>query len=512
MRLFKKLVLITTTIVALATSASANIYAGQLSSYPDQQVLQFLVSEHARDPSTFADAQEYIILSRPGILEEYLSQTLDRAPDTRRFSFSEPSAGETSGAGSMIVLGIVGMAVALSLADDGGEESRGPNPLPSLKPRPTDPITDPDSGPNDPAYYQTREFKENYGLGLIGADVRYAKGGQGEGIKIAILDTGIDVDHPDVFGKIDLHNSYSYFGNFRNISDTGGHGTHVAGIAAGRKDGRGTHGVAFEAELLIFKGIPGDNTEFSTIPNVWADAINRSIDADADVMNNSWSYVDGNRVTIPITDFEDRSDLEAQFGTATIKAWTEALDEAVTHGLMSIFAAGNDGLPEVSVTAGLPVLLTDYKDHFIAVVAVDEDKNIARFNQRQSSNRCGVAMHFCLAAPGLGIPSARNGDIAGRNPVSYNGTSMAAPHVAGGYALLKSQWPDLKAPVIAQIMFAAADDLGDPGVDAIYGHGLLNLERAMRPIGELVVYQGSTTESDAMPLAETGIVASGALA
>ncbi|MFG5382744.1 hypothetical protein ACEWPN_16385, partial [Yoonia sp. R2-816] len=61
-------------------------------------------------------------------------------------------------------------------------------------------------------------------------------------------------------------------------------------------------------------------------------------------------------------------------------------------------------------------------------------------------------------------------------------------------------------------MYASADDLGDPGVEAIYGHGLLNLERAMRPIGELVVYQGRTTESDAMPLAEPGNVASGALA
>ncbi|WP_299752695.1 S8 family peptidase, partial [uncultured Tateyamaria sp.] len=491
MRPFKTLALTTTAIVTLATAVSANIYAGQLTSFSDRQILNYLVSEYAREPSTFEDAHAYIILNRPGIMEDYLSQTLDQAPDTRSFSFSEPSARDTSGIGSMIVLGVVGMAAAASLAggdDPGNSGPRPPSPSPSPRPSPS---PSPGPGPDDAAYYQTREFNRNYGLSLIGADERYAKGAKGEGVKIAILDTGIDTDHPDFEGKIDP-SSYSFFRNSTDISDYGGHGTHVAGIAAGGKDGRGTHGVAFESKLLILQGLGHLSA-----------SINRSIQANAHVINHSWVYtktVGDKTVAIPITDFKSGSHLEQWLGSATIKA----LKDAKAADLMSVFAAGNDdGAPEVSNLAGIPHLLPDYNGYIIAVVAVDGGKNIAGF-----SNHCGVAMHFCLAAPGSGILSANNG-----GGVRYDGgTSMAAPHVTGAYAVLKSQWSDLTAPVIAQILFEAAEDLGDPGVDPIYGQGLLNLERAMRPMGELVVYQGKTTESDAMPLAKTGIVASGALA
>ncbi|NNV87828.1 MULTISPECIES: S8 family peptidase, partial [unclassified Roseobacter] len=371
-----------------------------------------------------------------------------------------------------------------------------PSPRPSPPP---DPITDPGPdvpGLDDAADFRTREFNRNYGLRLIGADERYAKGARGKDIKIAILDTGIDIDHPDFLGKIDTEYSYSFSRNSRDISDSNGHGTHVAGIAAGGKDGRGTHGVAFESELLILQGIGHLSA-----------SINRSIDAGAHVINHSWAYTKWNgngNVVIPITDFTSGSDLERSLGPATIAA----LDRAIEKDLMSVFAAGNDyGLPEVSYLAGIPHLLPDYDGYVIAAVAVYEDVN-GKAEIADFSNHCGVAMHFCLAAPGAGILSANNG-----GGVRYDGgTSMAAPHIAGAYAVLKSQWPDLTAPVIAEIMFKAADDLGDPGVDPIYGQGLLNLERAMRPIGEVVVYQGTTTESDAMPLAETGIVASGALA
>ncbi len=544
MRHFRKLALTATAIVTLATSVFANIYEGQLISYSDQQVLNYLVSEYAQDPSTFEDAHAYIILNRPDILEEYLSQTLGWAPNTRRFSFLEPSAGETSGMGSMIVLGVVGTAAAISLADNGGGESPGPNPSPEPidppdpvdppdpidppdpvdPPDPIDPIdpVDPGPGPDDPAYYRTEEFNRNYALSLIGADKKYAQGWRGQGVKIAILDTGIDLDSPEfanlpgVDNKIDFDNSHSYFvGDPNDISEPNGHGrsghgTHVANIAAGRKDGQGLHGVAFDSELVIFKGIArGLNPRFTIqARNIWADAIHRSIDAGAHVMNNSWGrtkIVDDFIVELPISDFtshsseENRAALQDFLGSRTINALNAAKDA----DLMFVFAAGNSGLPEVGVTAGIPVVLPEYNGHFIAVVAVREDKSLWH-----SSNHCGVAQDFCLAAPGTGVIIIPDGN----GFANVSGTSIAAPYVTGAYAVLKSQWPDLTAPVIAQIMFAAAEDLGEPGVDPIYGHGLLNLSRAMLPAGELVVYQGNSIESDAMPLAETGIVASGALA
>ncbi|WP_299085840.1 S8 family peptidase [uncultured Ruegeria sp.] len=484
---FRKLILTTTAIVTLATAVSANIYSGQLTSYSDEQALKLLISEHALDPSTFEDAHEYITLNRPTIMKEYLRQTSNRAPATRRSSPSEPSLGATSGNGLMIVLGVAGMAVATSLAGGGGGQKPGPAPRAVPDPGPS-PSPGPTPSPDRPADFRTPEFNRNYGLSLIEADERYAKGGQGEGVKISILDTGIDVNNRDFLGKIDFQNSYSYFGDPRDISDTDGHGTHVAGIAAGRKDVQGTHGVAFGSELVIFKGI------------VWPDAINRSIKADAHVMNNSWVYIyTDTKITIPITDYTSGKQLAGALGEDIINALNAAKDA----DLISVVAAGNHSLPEVAVNAGIPVLLPEYDGYFIAAVAVDQNKQIAGF-----SNRCGVAKDFCLAAPGVGIISTRNGG----GVVAFDGTSQAAPHVTGGYALLKSQWPELTAPQISQIMFDTADDLGEPGVDEIYGQGFLNLSRAMRPVGELVVYQGNTTKSEAIPLAETGIAASGALA
>ena len=270
--------------------------------------------------------------------------------------------------------------------------------------------------------------------------------------------------------------------------------------------------------FVIFKGIrrsgsPNGFTIWSG--HIWADAINGAIDAGAHVMNNSWGrtkIVDDFIVEKTIADYtdpnlssdENRENLEVFLGGVDGKTIT-ALKAAKTADLMSVFAVGNSGLPEVGVLAGIPVVLDDYLGYFIAVVAVDEDKSLWH-----SSNRCGVAMHFCLAAPGVDI--MRFPRDSGNGFTRLDGTSMAAPYVTGAYAVLKSQWPHLTAPKIAQILFEAAEDLGDPGVDPIYGQGLLNLERAMLPAGELVVYQGKTTESEAVPLAKTGIVASSALA
>ena len=367
-------------------------------------------------------------------------------------------------------------------------------------------------------------------MSLIGADEKYAQGWRGQGIKIAILDTGIDVESPEfanlpgVDNKIDFGNSHSYYvGDPDDISEPdghgrSGHGTHVANIAAGRKDGQGLHGVALTLSFVIFKGIrrsgsPNGFTIWSG--HIWADAINGAIDAGAHVMNNSWGrtkIVDDFIVEKTIADYtdpnlssdENRENLEVFLGGVDGKTIT-ALKAAKTADLMSVFAVGNSGLPEVGVLAGIPVVLDDYLGYFIAVVAVDEDKSLWH-----SSNRCGVAMHFCLAAPGVDI--MRFPRDSGNGFTRLDGTSMAAPYVTGAYAVLKSQWPHLTAPKIAQILFEAAEDLGDPGVDPIYGQGLLNLERAMLPAGELVVYQGKTTESEAVPLAKTGIVASSALA
>ncbi|WP_152527963.1 S8 family peptidase [Lutibaculum baratangense] len=124
----------------------------------------------------------------------------------------------------------------------------------------------------------------------------------------------------------------------------------------------------------------------------------------------------------------------------------------------------------------------------IVVVAVDAQKEITAY-----SNRCGVAAEWCIAAPGGGIDRDENGNPLQRpiystyptDDYGYSaGTSMAAPHVAGAVAILIEAYPHFSPGKLTDILFETAEDLGEEGVDAVYGHGLLRLDRALSgPLG-----------------------------
>jgi subtilisin family serine protease len=483
--------------VAVATiSAAVPAYAqptaivdagAQYQTYADQELLDLLISEYAKDPISFKRALEYITLHRPSIKAGYLRATAARLD----------SAGLTNGQ----MFGLIGAAGAVALAI--GQMGSGGKPAPGNASSP--PTSHDNTLPlvgGGAQSFRTQEYRLNYSLEQIGAAERYAAGLQGQGVKISILDTGIDYDHVEFAGKIDAWSSYSYFNGTSKYGDSNGHGTHVAGILAAAKNDLGTHGVAFGSELLILKGISGGDAERSNQDFIWADAINRSVAAGASIMNNSWTFVskqaEGNSASIPITDFHTRQELVDFLGTPTILAF----DIAVAGDLLTVTAAGNDGANEVGVNSGVVAVLPEYDGYFISAIATDETGRIASY-----SNRCGIAMNFCLAAPGSNIVSTRDGG----GVVAHSGTSMSAPHIAGAAAILKSQNPELTAPRISQILFDTATDLGDAGVDAVYGHGLLNLADARAPQGTLMIYEGSSTDGATTSLSKTGIVASSAM-
>ena len=120
----------------------------------------------------------------------------------------------------------------------------------------------------------------------------------------------------------------------------------------------------------------------------------------------------------------------------------------------------------------LPLLAPGYQNNWINVVAVDRNNRIASF-----SNGCGASKNWCLAAPGVDIIIPDLG--GGRRTAS--GTSFAAPHVSGAAAVLKSAFPNMSPRQVAALLLATARDLGAPGVDDVYGRGLLDLENAARP-------------------------------
>ncbi len=353
-------------------------------------------------------------------------------------------------------------------------------------------------------------------LELIDAASIYARGAQGHGVKVGILDTGVKTDHVDLEGRVDFANSFNFLRNPKeyedffhpgdfNIEDRNGHGTHVAGIIGGAKNNQGNHGVAFGSELVIFRGIPTASDESTGFVDYWGETLNRSAAAGVGVINNSWSYVHmtddsfGRLVSIPITFYKTSTEFRDTFLPSTI----DALNNAVSSDILLVHSAGNDGADQVSSTSGVPVHMPEYSGYFITAVATDQNRNIAGF-----SNRCGVAMDFCLAAPGANILSAGLDGKWERK----SGTSMAAPFVTGAAAVLRSQFPELTAPQISDILFDTALDLGEPGTDPVYGRGFLNLKEAQAPQGDVVVYKGDSTKSSKDLLRDTAIVASPALA
>ena len=135
-----------------------------------------------------------------------------------------------------------------------------------------------------------------------------------------------------------------------------------------------------------------------------------------------------------------------------------------------------------------PLMAPNFDNHWLNVIAVDQNNRIADF-----SNGCGASKDWCLAAPGVDIETPNSG---GAKQIE-SGTSFAAPHVSGAAAVLKNAFPNLTAPQVVALLLTTARDLGAPGVDDVYGHGLVDLEKATRPRPGAVGFRLAYSDSDA---------------
>ena len=403
----------------------------------------------------------------------------------------EVSAGPSDRVG-IAAGGLLLAGLAAAAGGSGGGNGGNTPSIPHLQPR-RSPLPFPDNS-SDPASWRTEEFNNQYGLGLIGIEHRFAQRATGQNTLGAIYDSGIDLGHIDV-GGIRLDLSHGYGGNPTDLSDTDregftdGHGTHVYGIAGATRNGIGIHGVAPDAEFMILK--------WKELGLEFPDALRRATDAGAAAMNNSWG--------ISLTTGSFTPDEILQFlGPYLI----EQLGRSVQAGVSVVFATGNDdvGHPDAYVMAGLPVALPELAGNWLAVTALNDVRDLQSpdIGIAGYANRCGSAMNWCLAAPGTNITSLR----AGGGYVAYPGTSMAAPHVTGAVLVLKSQFPELTTPQVHQILFDTAVDLGDPGVDPVYGQGALNLNEALTQQGQLVVELGPQVDQTTAPLSSSWIAES----
>lgn len=378
-----------------------------------------------------------------------------------------PGAHELSGCFSFPVL-IAALSLALvgctSAGSAGGSSSgrSGPAPLAPAQPA---------------ANFLTAEFNANYGLGLINAEDVYARGAYGDGVVVAVIDTGIDTTHPDLDANIsglsrDLRNPG------QALTDTAGHGTWVAGVIAAEKNDVGVHGVAFESTIMALR-IDNNCTNVATCTFSDADValgVNFATNNRANVINMSLGGPGGN--------------------SAGLQA---ALENAAAAGVIMTASTGNDGLtqpdfPAASATdPGMRGLL-------IAVGSVDSTSNLSFF-----SNQCGAAQNFCMVAPGSSIPTT-NAASKGGGYSLVSGTSFSAPHVAGAATLLIQLFPNLSPNDIVNILFTSATDLGVAGIDPVFGHGLLNVDAAVLPAGVIAVPLGTRTNGQSLVLDDSQLV------
>ena len=285
--------------------------------------------------------------------------------------------------------------------------------------------------------------------------LRERLGVSGDGVVIAVLDTGIDYLHPDLgpgFGPgARVAGGYDFVNDDADPMDDHGHGTHVAAIAAGGGDVRG---IAPGARLLAYKILDEHGSGLSSDVIV---AVEAALDPDGD----------------PLTD--DGADvinlsLASRYGDADSPS-SLALDAAVEAGAAVTVAAGND---HTYGAVGAPATAR----RALTVGALDAGDRIASFSSRGRFD--GTTIKPDLAAPGTGICAAWSGPstspCAGAGRAEKQGTSMATPHVAGAVALLRELKPELSAPALMALLSAstaavAADPLAT-------GSGRLDVDRA----------------------------------
>ncbi len=275
-----------------------------------------------------------------------------------------------------------------------------------------------------------------WGVDRIDADLAWATT-KGTGVKVAIVDTGIDMDHPDLaanikggFNAIAPSRKYKDPNNF---DDDHGHGSHCAGIVAAVDNTIGVVGVAPEAWLYGVKVLDGAGSGY-----------------DSDIIEGvQWCVDNGIQViSMSFGGYEDD------------QTFHDAMDAAWNAGCLLVAAAGNDGYED-------PDLLPAGYSSVMAISAMNSSDNIASWSN--------YGYEIELAAPGVSIYSTyKSGGYT-----TMSGTSMACPHVSGTAALAWAVHPGYTNNQIRQLLQNTAEDLGASGWDIYYGYGLVDAQAAV---------------------------------
>ncbi|EPE3625619.1 autotransporter outer membrane beta-barrel domain-containing protein [Serratia marcescens] len=386
----------------------------------------------------------------------------------------------------------------------------------------------------DPASWRSSEFNAEWGLGAIHADQAYAAGYTGKGIKLGIFDQPVYAKHPEFAGENKVINlvtegireytdpyipvkkgdAFRYDGTPSVDSDgtLGSHGTHVGGIAAGSRDGGAMHGVAFNAQIISAEnGDPGpeDGIILGNDGAVYQAGWEALVASGARIINNSWGigitdkFAKGGKDPayphFTVDDAQKQFDqIKVILGTKPGGAYQGAID-AARSGVVTIFAAGNDyNLNNPDAMAGLAYFVPDIAPNWLSVASLQDPTNTGDYSISTFSSRCGYTASLCVSAPGTRVYSSVIEGTSVENLTTgyakYSGTSMAAPHVAGSVAVLMERFPYLNGAQVADVLKTTATDMGAPGIDALYGWGMINLGKAINGPGMLVTVEDIPAE------------------
>ncbi|MBC7190276.1 S8 family serine peptidase [Candidatus Aerophobetes bacterium] len=283
---------------------------------------------------------------------------------------------------------------------------------------------------DDPVYALDLELENSWGVRRIGAGGVHIEGNTGQGVKVAIIDTGIDYNHPEL--QKSYQGGYDFFNQDDEPLDDNGHGTQVAGVIAAENNEEGVVGVAPGVKLYALKVLGGTGT--GNTSDVIA-AVEWCIEEEIQIVNMSLGLKN------------------------SVEALRKVCEEAYESGVLLVAAAGNEGNEQGE---GENILYPAAFNSVIAVGATDRNDRRADFSST------GKALEIC--APGVDIFSTSSGGGYSLD----SGTSFAAPHVAGVAALVISSGVAQDAPMVREILSATSEELGVGGWDTLYGWGLVN--------------------------------------
>lgn len=296
------------------------------------------------------------------------------------------------------------------------------------------------------------------------------KESRGAGVKVAIIDSGIDTAHPDLKGSVVEGTDVSGAGNPQGTKSIGAkpeHGTLVASLLAGR--GHGTRPKASPSPTSSKPAAPtvqsmgaGPDGMVGVAPeaqllsvSTWLGSPNPAGKSDEDQIPEAvrWAVDHGAKV------------INISLGSSSPdwpQSWDAAFLYAEQKDVVVVAAAGNRGSGNIQV--GAPATIPG-----VVTVAGLDRKNIA--SQDSSSQGISIA----VAAPAEELEGA----LPGGGYATWSGTSGAAPIVAGVAALIRSKYPDMSAKQVINRIVTTAKDVGEPGRDPLYGFGILDAEKAL---------------------------------